>query len=344
MKTLLLCAVAALAASSPLPSVAAPASPLYHLINKISLPGADGWDYLSADSQAHRLYVSRGTHIAVVDTQTGKVARDIPDLSGVHGVAVDDKIGRGFTSNGRSNSVTIFDLKTLKKIADVSVGEGADAIIFEPVSGRVFTFNGRAHTATAINATTGIVVGTVILPGRPEAPAVDSRGHLYDNIEDKSEIVEIDPTALAVTRTWPIAPGEHASRLAIDSKNRRLFAVCDNQKLAILDADSGKLIATPTIGSGPDACEFDPSLGLIFSPNGEDGTLTIIHEDAPDKYTTVGTIPTQTGARTIALDAKTHHLFTVTAQAVPPPPGTQRWHRQYVDGTFVVLEYAPERG
>lgn len=321
---------------------AAPVLPAYHAVRSIPLTGAEGWDYLALDSGAHRLYVSRGTHVAVIDVQAHRVVGDIPDTAGVHGVAFDQRDGRGFTSNGRSNSVTIFDLKTLKKLGEVPVGEGTDSILFDPATKRVFTFNGRAQTATAIDAASGKVVGTVTLPGRPEAPAA-GRGHLYDAIEDKSEIASIDAQTLKVDAVWPVAPGEGPSGLAIDPKGRRLFAVCANQKLAVVNADTGKVVATPTIGNGPDACAFDPGLKLVFSPNGQDGTMTILHQVTPDQYETVATLPTQTGARTMALDEKTHHVFTIAAKTEPPPPGdTQpRRRRSYIDGSVTVLEYAP---
>ncbi len=330
------------------PSRAADATaPAYTLLKTLPLPGGEGWDYLALDSGARRLYVSRGTHVAVVDVDSGKVVGDIPGTNGVHGVAIDSKLGRGFTSNGRANSVTIFDLKTLQILGTVPVGEGPDAIVFEPVTGRVFTFNGRAQTATAIDAAKGTVVGTVTLPGRPEFPVADGKGHLYDNIEDKSEIAAIDAKTLQVQNVWPIAPGESPSGLAMDTKHRRLFAVCDNQKMVVMDADTGKVIATPAIGNGPDAAAFDAAHGLVFSPNGEDGTMTILKESTPDFYQLVGTITTQAGARTMTLDTKTGHVFTVTAKPLPPQPGQpiQRRGRQYQDGSFVILEYglAPNR-
>lgn len=317
------------------------AAPNYHLVKSISLPGAEGWDYLALDSGARRLYVSRGTHITVVDVDKGQVVGDIPDTSGVHGVAIDPKSGHGFTSNGRSNSVTIFDTKTLKKIGEVPVGTGPDAIIFDPSTERVFTFNGRAQTATAIDGATGKVVGTVTLPGRPEFAAAAGQGHVYDNIEDKSELVAIDAKTLTVDHAWPLAPGEGPSGIAVDAKHRRVFSVCDNQKMVVTDADTGKIVATPAIGNGPDAAAFDPGRALVFSPNGRDGTLTVLQETTPDQYQTVQTVTTQPGARTMALDEKTHHVFTCTAKSLPPPPGQPRWRRQYIAGTFVVLEYAP---
>ena len=321
---------------------AAPA-PSYHLVRTISLLGAEGWDYLAVDSAMHRLYVSRGTHVSVVDTSTGQALGDIPDTSGVHGVAVDPKSGHGFTSNGRSNSVTIFDLKTLKKIDEVTVGEGTDAIIFEPTTERVFTFNGEAQSATAIDGATGKVIGTVPLPGRPEFPVADGKGHIYDNIEDKSEIADVNASTLKVDNVWPIAPGDGPSGIAMDKKNRRLFSVCGNQIMTVTNADTGKVVATPAIGNGPDAAAFDPGSSLAFSPNGRDGTITVLQQVTPDQYQTVQTITTQPGARTMILDEQTHHLFTCTAKTAPPAPGAPQEgrRRRYLPGTFVVLEYAP---
>ncbi|MBV9849377.1 MAG: YncE family protein [Armatimonadetes bacterium] len=336
------CLLSALALWLPgLAATAAPPAPHYHLVRTIHLGGEGGWDYLFDDSRAHRLYISRGTHVAVVNTDTGRLAGDIPDTDGVHGVAIDPKSGRGFTSNGRANTVTIFDTKTLKKIGEVSVGEGPDAIVFEPVTERVFTFNGRAGTATAIDAASGKVAGTVTLPGRPEFPVADGKGHLFDNIEDKSEIADVNARTLAVDHVWPIAPGESPSGIAMDTRGRRLFSVCDGQKMAVTDADTGKVVATPSIGNGPDACAYDLGTHLVFSPNGQDGTMTILRQVTPDQYETVQTLTTQAGARTMALDEKTHHIFTVTATALPSAPGAPRFRRSYAPGSFVVLEYAP---
>lgn len=322
---------------------AGPAPTSYRLVRKISLPGEDGWDYLTVDSRARRLYISRSTHVTVLNVDTGQVVGEIPDLAGVHGVAIDPRSGHGFTSNGRSNSVTIFDLKTLKKLDEVSVGQGPDAILFDPTTRRVFTLNGRDGSATAIDAATGKVVGAVTLPGRPEFAVADGKGHLYNNIEDKSEIVEIDAKALKVLNTWSLAPGEGPSGLAMDTKSRRLFSVCDNGKMVILDADHGRVVATPAIGNGPDAGAFDSGLHRVYSSNGEDGTLTVLQETAPDRDEPLATVPTQPGARTMALDEKTHHVFTVSATVQPPTPGTEapRRGRRYVAGSFVVLEYAP---
>jgi len=311
----------------------------YHLLKKAVVGGDGGWDYLTVDQQAHRLYLSHGTHLAVVDSETGAVVGDIPNLSGVHGIAIAPALGRGFTSNGRENTVTIFDLKTLKELQRVPVGMNPDAILFDPVTKRVFTFNGRSNDATVLDAASGMVVGTIALGGKPEFAVSDEKGQVFVNIEDKSEVAVLDPKALTVLHHWSLAPGDGPSGLAMDRKNRRLFSVCGNEKMVILDADTGKVLATPTIGRGPDACRFDPGPELAFSPNGRDGTLTIIHEDTPNSFTVVETLPTQAGARTMELDPKSHHLFLVTAEVAPAPAGANAPPRRpsYAPNSFTVL-------
>ncbi len=323
------------------PLHAAPAAPSYHLLQKVVLGGEGGWDYLTVDADARRLYVSRGTHVMVVNADTYKVVGDIPNTAGVHGIAFAPKLGRGFTSNGQSNTVTIFDLKTLKPLGSAPTGDRPDAILYDPATKRVFTFNGGGNSATAIDAATGKVVGTIPLGGRPEFAASDGRGMVYDNIEDKGEIVAIDARTLAVTHRWPLAPLGSPSGLAIDAKNRRLFAVCDGAKMAVVNADTGRVAATPAIGDGPDAAAFDPGMRLAFSSNGQDGTLTVIREAAPDSYRTAQTVPTQAGARTMALDTKTHRVFLVTATPGPATPGAPPWRRAYVPGTFTLLVVGP---
>ena len=321
------------------PLLAAPAVPAYHLLQTFKPGGDGGWDYLTLDSQARRFYISRGTHMQVLDADSGALIGDIPDTNGVHGIALAPKLGRGFTSNGRDNSVTIVDLKTLKAIGTVSVGNRPDCILYDPATQRVFTFNGGSDDATAIDAATGKVAGTVALGGRPEFAVADGQGMIYDNIEDKGEIVAIDCRTLTVKARWPLAPLESPSGLAMDAKHRRLFAVCDGGKMAVVNADTGKVVATPAIGNGPDAAGFDPKASLAFSSNGQDGTLTVLHEDTPDAYTVVQTLPTQLGARTMAVDTKLHHVFLVTATALPPVPGASPRRRSYLPGSFVVLVY-----
>ena len=333
MATLLIAAIPGGAAAAPVPN--------YHLLKKVVLGGEGTWDYLICDSAARRIYISRSSHVMVVDADTYAVVGDIPGTDGVHGIALAPEFGRGFTSNGRSNTVTIFDLKTLKPLGTAPTGNGPDAIIYDPASKRVFTFNGHGGDATAIDAATGKVAGTVPIGGKPEFAVADGHGHIYNNVEDKSELVQIDSSKLTVTARWPLAPGEEPSGLALDIKHRRLFAGCHNKMMAVVDADSGKVLATPAIGDGVDANAFDPETQLAFSSNG-DGTLTVVHEDSPAKFTEVAGVPTQRGARTMALDAKTHNIFLVTAEFGPPPPATpDRPHPRPapLPGTFTLLVF-----
>jgi len=302
-------------------SAAMAASGGYHVIKEIKIGGEGGWDYVTMDSAARRLYVSHGTHTVVVDVDAGTVVGDIPDTQGVHGIALAPDLNRGFTSNGRANTVTIFDLKTLKTISIVKTGQNPDAIAFEPVTGRVFTFNGRSKDSTVINAKTGAVEGTIPLGGKPEFPAADGKGKLYANIEDTNEIVEVDAKTLAVTKRYSLAPCDSPSGLAMDTKNRRIFSVCDNKMMAVSDPDAGKVIATPAVGKGPDAAGFDAGSNLAFSSNGQDGTLTVVSESG-GKFTVVENTATQRGARTMALDTKTHNILLPTADFGPAPAAT----------------------
>ncbi len=315
----------------------------YHLVKKLVLGGEGGWDYLICDSDARRLYISRGSHVMVVDADTYAVVGDIPGTDGVHGIALAPEFGRGFTSDGRSNTVTIFDLKSLKVLGTAPTDEGPDAIVYDPASKRVFTLNGRAGTATAIDAETGKPAGSITLGGRPEYAAADGEGHIYNNLEDKSEIIQIDSRKLTVTARWPLAPCESPSGLAIDKEHRRLFAGCHSRVMAIMDADTGKVLATPSIGQGVDANRFDPGTQLAFSSNG-DGTLTIVHEDSLEKFAPVASVTTQRGARTMALDLKTHRVFLVTAEFGPAPAHTPEQPHprpQMVPGTFTLLVFGP---
>ena len=268
------------------------AAPAYHKVATITLGGDGFWDYLSVDPAAHRLYVTRGTHVQVIDTVKNKVVGDIPNTPGVHGVAIAAKLGKGFTSNGRENTVTVFDLKTLKELGRVKVGTNPDAILYEPVNNRVFTFNGQSNDVTAVDAKTGTVLGTIPVGGKPEFCASDEKGMIYANIEDTSEVIEIDGKALTVKHRWSIAPGDGPSGLAFDPKSRRVFSVCGNKLMTVLDADTGKIVATPTIGDGPDAAVFDPTLGLAISSNGQDGTMTLVKMESKDKFSVVGTVAT----------------------------------------------------
>jgi DNA-binding beta-propeller fold protein YncE len=322
------------------PSASAP-PPGYHLIKTVKLGGEGFWDYLSIDSAARRVYISRGTHVMVVDADTYEVVGDIPNTPGVHGIAIAPEFGKGFISDGRANQVTIFDLKTFKETGTAKTAEGPDGIIYDPGSKRAFTFNGEANSSTAIDADTGNVAGTIDLGGRPEFAAADGQGHVYNNLEDKSIELQIDSKNLKVLNRWPLAPCESPSGVAMDTEHRRLFVGCHNKMMAIMDADSGKVVATVPIGQGVDANRFDPGTQLAFSSNG-DGTLTVVHEDSPDKFTVVDNVQTQKGARTMEVDPKTHNVFLVTAEFGPMPtdvkPGERR-RPPMIPGSFTLLVF-----
>jgi DNA-binding beta-propeller fold protein YncE len=320
----------------------AAAGPGYHVIKTYKVGGEGGWDYLTADATARRLYISRGTHVIVLDLDSGKNVGDIPDTPGVHGIALAPELGRGFISNGREGTVSIFDIKSLRLITKVKVGDNPDAILYDPATKRVFTFNGRSHDSSAIDGASGKVLGTIPLDGKPEFAASDAKGEIFANIEDKSELVAIDPGKLEVKSKWPLAPCTEPSGLAIDRKHRRLFVGCDNKMMAVVDADSGKVLATPAIGEGVDATAFDDESRLAFASCGE-GLLTAVKEESPDKFSVAENVKTQQGARTMALDTKTHNIFVVTAEFGPPPaPTADNPHprRSIVPDSFVVLELA----
>jgi YVTN family beta-propeller protein len=315
----------------------------YHLLKKIPLGGEGGWDYLAFDSPTRRLFISRGAKVVVLNVDTGTVAGEIANTDGVHGIAFAPEFDRGFTSNGHVGTVTIFDLQTLQVIGSAKTGMNPDAIVYDPASKRVFTMNGHSNDATAIDAATGNVLGTIPVTGKPEFAVADGAGHIYVNIEDKSEELQIDTQNLKVTAQWPLAPCEEPSGLAMDVAHRRLFAGCQNQMMAVVDADSGKVIATPAIGEGVDANAFDPGTGFAFASNGMSATLSVVHEDAPDKFSVVENVATQRGARTMALDPKSHEVYLVTADFAPAPPSANenpKPRMMAVPGTFVVLIYA----
>jgi DNA-binding beta-propeller fold protein YncE len=303
-------------------------APGYHVVKKITLGGDGGWDYLTLDGKARRLYIARSNRVMVVDVDKGKLVGEVAKTPGIHGVALVPNRNRGFTSNGGDSTVTAFDLKTLTEKARIKVGKRPDAIIYDLASDRVFTCNAGDKTMTAINAKTEKVAGTIKLGGRPEFAVADEKGHVYVNLVDTSEILDLDANKLTVKHRWPVAPGKNPSGLAMDRANRRLFSTCRNQKMVVMDADTGKVLATPSIGKGTDACAFDPDTGLAFSSN--DGTLTVVRQAGKGKYEVAEEVKTEPRARTMALDPKTHQLFLVTARAKP-----QR--RQFEPGSFVVL-------
>jgi YVTN family beta-propeller protein len=285
----------------------------YSVSKKIPIPGTGGWDYLTVDEAARRLYVSHGTRVEVLDIDSLSLVGDIPKTPGVHGVALAPELGRGFVSNGQASTVTIFDLKMLKPISEIPTGQKPDAIIYDPATSRVFAFNGGSNTATVIDAATGKVAGTVELGGGPEFAAADGKGYVFNNLEDESLVLKINSRDLKVEQRWPTTPCSSPSSMAMDRANRRLFVGCRSRVMAVLDADSGKVITTVPIGDHVDATAFDPETKLIFNSNGE-GTITVIRQESPDKYSVVETVKTAPRAKTMALDPKTHRLFLSTAE------------------------------
>ncbi len=322
---------------------APPQNTSYHLVKKVVLGGPGGWDYLSADPVSHHVFISRGTHIMVLNPD-GTVAGDIANVMGTHGAAIVPEFGRGFSSNGGSNSVTIFDLKTLATISEVKLPDamGPDGFLYDPASKRVFTFNGRSNNATAVDAKSGeAVAGSVPLGGKPEAAQADGAGHVFVNIEDKNQIVEFDSTSYKILNTWPTAPCTAPGGLAIDIAHKRLFIGCHNNMMTVMDFTNGKVVDNIPIGTGVDASAFDPATGTAFSSCG-DGTITAAHEDSPGHFA-VDTIKTQQGARTMTLDTSNHNIYTVTAEMMPAPAPTAENPRPRpvpVPDTFTLLIFS----
>jgi len=286
----------------------------YQITKKIPIPGQGSWDYVTVDEGGRRLYVSHETQVEVLDVDSGAIVGKVDNTPGVHGIAIAPELGRGFVSNGHASTVTIFDLKTLKKIEDVPVGKKPDAIIYDPATTRVFAFNGQGNSATAIQAVDGKVVGTVDLGGGPEFAAADGTGYIYNNLEDESMVLKINARTLKVEQRWPTAPCASPSSMAMDRANRRLFIGCRSKVMAVMNADNGRVITTLPIGDHVDATAFDSESQLVFNSNGE-GTITVIHEESPDKYSVVETVKTLPKAKTMALDPKTHQLLLPTAEA-----------------------------
>ena len=328
--------VAALLVATPIAAAAPVVS--YHLAQTYVLGGAGGWDYLAYDSDSHRLFISRATYVMVVDPRTGMIVGDVPSTPGVHGIALAPNLGRGFTSNGADGTVTVFDLSTLATIATIQTGaKNPDGIAYDPVSSRVFTFNGGSNDATVIDARTNAVVATIPLGGRPEFPAVDARGMVYDNIESASEIVAIDARSAKITARFPLGSCVHPSGLSIDAQHRHLFTACTGE-IGIVDADSGNVLATVPTGAGTDATRYDPASGLAFASNGRDATLTVVHEDAPNQFTLLQNAATALGARTMELNPQTGEVYLVTSKLIANPHATSNRDRYtVVPGTFELL-------
>jgi DNA-binding beta-propeller fold protein YncE len=315
----------------------------YHFIKEIPVGGDGGWDYLSIDPMAHRLYVSHATKVVVIDLKSDQVAGEITNTPGIHGVAVAPELGLGVTSNGRENKAGIVDLKTLQTLSKVDTSQGPDGMMYNPARGEAYLFCGRAQAATVVDVKGQKVVATIPLGGRPEFAQADPKAdRVYDNLEDQSEVTEIDGEAHTVITNWPIAPGESASGMAIDVKHHRLFLGCHNQMMVMMDDENGKVITTVPIGDGVDADAFDPGTQLAFASCG-DGTTTIAHEDSPDQLTVVQKLTTQRGARTMALDPFTHKIYLATAQVDTstnqPAGGGERRRMRFVPGSFKILVY-----
>ena len=314
----------------------------YKLLTEIKIGTAGGWDYASVDSAGKRLFVSHGTSVFVIDTEKNTVVGEIGLLltAGVHGIAVAPELGKAFVSNGRENKAEIVDLKTLKIVASVETGQNPDAILYEPAHQEVYTFNGRGKSATVIDAVAGTVKATIALPGKPEFAVVDVKaGRIYNNIEDTSTIVAIDTATHKVVNTWPIAPGEEASGLAIDLAHHRLFTVCDKM-MVMLDSTTGKVLGTLAIGDGPDAAAYDPGTGYVFA-SASDGTMTVARVDAAGKLTLVQMLATPQATRTMTLDPATHRLYAAAADFKPGPAGAdgKPGRSTLVPGSFRVMVY-----
>jgi len=311
---------------------AAPAS--WHLLKSVTLGGDTFWDCIYFDAPNHHVFVTHGTHVVVVDSASYTVAGDIPDTPGVHGVAV--ALGKGFITAGGNDTAVVFDPKTLKTTGTIKVGTRPDAILYDPPTRRVFTFNAGSKDATVIDVASGTVDGTIPLGGKPVFAVSDGAGRIYDNIEDTSEIVEIDAKHMQVLRRFPLAPCTEPSGLAFDRKHGRLFAACGNEMMAAVDVKTGKVVATVPTGKGADGAGFDSTTSDVLIPNGE-GKLSIIHEIAPDKYSLVENAPTQFGVRTMDYDPATRRLFSATADLTPDPGKRPPW--KMGPGTFRMVVF-----
>ena len=313
------------------------ASSDYHLLKTFTLGGEGGWDYLKFDPATGNLFITRGSHLMVVDPASGKLLADITGLQGIHGTVF---VGnRAYVSEGAADQVAVIDTKSFTKLSAIKVGGRPDGILYDPASRHIFTFNATSKDATAVDPVTGKVVGIVALGGKPEAAVSDGAGTVFVNIEDKSELVAFDAATLAVKQHYPLAPCREPSGMAADLAHGRIFSGCDNKMIAVTDMKTGKAVAQIPIGEGVDANRFDPATGLVFSSNGESGTLTIAHEDGPAKFTVLQNLATAEGARTMELDPKTHRVYVVTSDRTPGTPTADRPHPRPVPvpGTFRLM-------
>jgi DNA-binding beta-propeller fold protein YncE len=295
----------------------------YRVLDKVKLGGEGGWDYLNADVKTGLLFISRGSHVQVMDMEKKALVGDIPNTNGVHGIALAHEFGKGYISDGRDTAVTVFEIATLKTLKVIKIKEiNPDAILYDDFSKRIFTFNGRSADATAIDASTDAVVGTVALGGKPEFAQADGKGRIFVNIEDKNLVVAFDAKNLKVLAQWPLAPGEEASGLAIDREHHRLFSVCSNKYMIVLNYESGAVVASLPIGQGTDGAAFDPERHLAFSANGE-GTLTVVRQENADTYTVIDNVKTQPRSRTLALNPANHCIYLSAAEFEKAPEATQ---------------------
>jgi len=334
---LMLSSAAAFACAVIAPTAASAQTP-YSVIAKWTVGGEGGWDYLAVDPSAPHLFLTHGQRVDIVDTGSGKVIGSITDLKGTHGVVFDDENRYGYVSDGRANAVIVFDRKSFAKVGSIPAGTNPDGMVFDPKSKTVWAFNGRSNNATVIDTASQKVVATIALPGKPEFPVSDAAGSVYVNIEDKNEIVKLDVAEKKIVATWPLPGLESPTGQAIDIAGHRLFSVCDGKKMAVTDAATGRSLATPSIGEGPDAAGFDAKKQLAFSSNG-DGTLTIIDASKPD-YPVLQTVATKRGARTMAFDASNGRVYVVTSDFGPAPAATaENPHPRpaVIPGSFSVL-------
>ena len=310
----------------------------YHVVNKFTIGGTGSWDYLALDTAGNRLFIARENRVTVVDPSTGHILGEITGLNRAHGIAFAYPAGHGFITSGGDSTVVMFDLKTLKVLARTTAAMDCDGILYDPATRHVFTFNGDAGSSSVIDTETGKLIRNITLPGKPEFGVSAGNGKVYVNIEDKSELAEIDARAMTVTRHWPLAPCQSPSGLAIDVAHHRLFSGCHSKVMAVSDAIAGKVVATPPIGSGVDANRFDSATQYAFASTG-DGKITVVHEDSPDKYTVVDNVATMQGARTMELDPRSHRLYTVSAQFGPAPAAVagRRTRPPMIPGTFTLL-------
>jgi DNA-binding beta-propeller fold protein YncE len=319
-------------------AMAAPAAGGYRLLQTIPVAGDDGWDHPTVDSAGRRLYVTHGTQVAVIDVDSGKLVGKIDNTAGVHFTVIDPELDRGFISNGGAARLTIFNTKTLATIGEVkSTGENPGPTIFDPATKRIFTFNLNTHNATVVDSKEGKVVGAFDLGGRPELVGTDAKGNIFANLVQKNVVLQIDSRKMTPGQTWPVAPCEGPGTMAVDQENGRLFIGCANRLMVILDSNNGRVISSVPIGPGPDDSAYDPETRLVYTANGGDGTVSVIQQESPDRYSVLETVKTAPGARNMALDLKTKKIFLPLFDRGPPPPPTVP--RGNIPGTFRVLVF-----